>query len=302
VAEDQEKILNMVLVAWTSAGGWLDVRSVLTQAFRNFFPEPDEKQRTKPYDPFEGVAEELLPTEGESKVIYSTRDLSSVESTVMHAIEEEEARQIIVAPLVFALEDKKARPLGEDIVLRLREMEEQHPDVEIFFLGPPFGSESQIERLLNRIREHEPEAADVLERVVDRGFDGDWTLFGQFMETLQASLPSETHVAIRGSTVTGYNYSTGIPFDASGKGSSDLDLVLLGVEAVSYWKEEGFYIPGILTMPLGDENPDLAPRLEPVRKDLQAIVKRPVHMQAMPQWFLELRRAIMKTPYLLLDK
>jgi hypothetical protein len=302
MGQNQGKLLNVVLVAWTSTGGWADVRSALTQAFRNFFPEPAQKQGAKPYDPFEALADEMLPGEGESKVVYCTTDLSSVESTIKHAIEGEEARQIIVAPLLFAMEQRKAPLLGEDIVLRLREIEEQNPDVEIFFVGPPFGSERQIERLLSKIREHEPEAALLLEKVVARGFGSDWALFGRFMEKLQSFLPAETHVAIRGSTVTGYNYNTGIPFDALGKGSSDLDLVLLGQEAISYWEEDGFYIPGILTMPLGDQNADLAPGLEPVRKELEEIVKRPVHMQAMPQWFLELRRAIMKTPYLLLDK
>jgi hypothetical protein len=183
MTEDQEKFLNVVLVAWASTGGWVDVRSALTQAFRNFFPEPAEKQGTKPHDPFEGLAEEALSAEGESKVIYSTSDLTSVESTVKHAIEEEEARQIIVAPLVFALEDRNAHPLGEDIVLGLRQIEEQIPDVEILFVGPPFGSESQVTRLLHRIREYEPQAAALLEKVVSQGFNGDWPLFGRFMET-----------------------------------------------------------------------------------------------------------------------
>jgi hypothetical protein len=299
--KNRENRFNVILVAWSSAGGWSDVRAALTRAFRNFFPDPGEKQGETPYDPFEGLAEEVLPEEEESKVVYSSGDPSAIDSKVRHAVAEG-ARQIIVAPLLLAVEEKGVPPLKADMGGRLRKIEKQHPGVEILFAGPPFGSQRSVERLLQKIREHEPEAADLLEKVVERGFHGDWPLFGRFMEILQGSLPDETNVAIRGSTVTGYNHVTGAPFDASGKGSSDLDLVLMGETVISYWREDGFYIPGVLTMPVGEENPGLAPALEPLCRDLQELVERPVHMQAMPHWFLELRRALLKTPYLLLDK
>lgn len=302
MTEDQNEFVNVVLVAWGAKGGWADVRLALTESFRHFFPEPVDKKDNDLYDPFERLTEEVLPPQSESKVFYSTRDLSSVESSVRNAVEEQGARQIIVAPLVFALEDQLVHPSGTDIAQRLRDIEKEHPDVEIFFLGPPFHPQNRLENLLESIREHKPDAVELLEEFVARAFDGDWSRFGRFMEILQSSLPAETHVAIRGSAVTGYNYSTGRPFDGLGKGSSDLDIVLLGEEAIGYWKEDGFYVRSLLTMPLGDESPDLAPELEPVRKKLQEVVGRPVHFQAMPLWFLELRRAILKTPYLLLDK
>ena len=302
MTEDQNEFVNVVLVAWAAKGGWADVRSALTESFRHFFPEPVDKKDNNIYDPFERLTEEVLPPQSESKVFYSTHDLSSVESTVKQAIEEKNARRIIVAPLVFALEDKLAPPSETDIAHRLLDIEKEHPEVEIFFLGPPFHPQNRLENLLGSIREHKPDEVDLLEQFVARAFDADWSLFGRFMEILQSSLPAETHVAIRGSAVTGYNYSTGSPFDRLGKGSSDLDIVLLGEEAMAYWAEDGFYVPALLTMPLGDESPDLAPELEPVRKKLQQVVGRPVHLQAMPLWFLDLRRAVLKTPYLLLDK
>ncbi len=300
--ENQDKMVNVVLVAWASAGGWNEVRSALTQSFRHFFPEPVEKNDNHIYDPFARLTEEALPAQSESKVFYTTHDLSSVESSVRAAIEKKNARRIIVAPLVFAMEDQMHAASAEDIAERLFEIEKEHSDVEIFFLSPPFNPQDRLESLIGAIREYKPSAVDLLEAFIGRAFEGDWSLFGRFMEILQSSLPADTHVAIRGSAVTGYNYTTGRPFDGLGKGSSDLDIVLLGEEAIAFWDDEGFYVPAVLTMPLGDENPEIAPQLAPVREELQHTVGRPVHLQAMPLWFLELRRAILKTPYLLLDK
>lgn len=113
--------------------------------------------------------------------------------------------------------------------------------------------------------------------------------------------PPDTRAAMRGSSVTGVNHLTGAPFDQAGPGTSDLDLTLVGEDPLSRWHEDGFYIPGVLTMPLGDEDPELAPWLEPTRRTLQRMVGRPVHIQAMSRWLLEVRRGLLGMPYLLLD-
>lgn len=120
------------------------------------------------------------------------------------------------------------------------------------------------------------------------------------MQELRSALPPGTRVAIRGSTLTGRSWSTGRPFDALGPGTSDLDLVLIGKEAMAKWSSKAFYIPGVNTMPLSDKMPDIAPALNPVRVALQQMVGRPVNFQAMPQWFLELRRLILGQPYMVL--
>ena len=186
-------------------------------------------------------------------------------------------------------------------VRTLRALEEAFPSVEILYAGPPFPQMAGMERFLETIREEEPVAAERLKRVVKLGFKGDWDLFAGFMETLQEALPPDTRVAMRGSSVTGVNYLTGAPFDQAGPGTSDLDLTLVGEDPLSRWGQDGFYIPGALTMPLGDEDPGFAPWLEPTRKRLQRMVGRPVHIQAMSRWLLEVRRGLLGMPYLFLD-
>ena len=188
-----------------------------------------------------------------------------------------------------------------DLTTQISEFESQHPQVEIIYVNPPFEPEEQLRLIFNKIRDAEPEKANLLQDVVTRGFGGDWSLFAQFMQKLQQALPSDTSVAIRGSTVTGHNWSDDKPFDALGHGTSDLDIVLIGEQVMSEWAPNAFYIPEVNTMPLSDKMPDIAPRLNPVRVELQKMVGRPVNIQAMSKWFLELRHHLLGQPYLLLD-
>lgn len=66
------------------------------------------------------------------------------------------------------------------------------------------------------------------------------------------------------------------------------------------WKPEAFYFPNVNTMPLSDHSPDIAPALNAVREELQAMVGRPVNMQAMQPWFLDMRADLQGTPYVFL--
>ena len=84
-------------------------------------------------------------------------------------------------------------------------------------------------------------------------------------------------------------------------GYCDYALVLMGESAMAEWKPEAFFFPGVNTLPLSDENPDIAPRLEPVREELQRMVNRPVNIQAMQKWFLDMRSELQGTPYIFLD-
>ncbi len=295
VLNHPENTVNVILVAWSYPDdeGWKQVASALSETLQGILQEPHE--------PFKKVAQRILGNQKEVKVLYSLNDLDSVEATILTAIEEG-ATEILVVPLIFALEmDYRTYGPQLDILERLRELEARHSGVRTLFTGPPFGSEEQIANLLERIREEQPKAASRLQSVVTRGFQDNWSLFTDFMRKLQAVLPVDTRVAIRGSTVTGFNYVTGDPFDALGPGTSDLDMVLVGEVALAAWAEEAFYIPKVLTMPLSDEHPEFAPGLETVRRELQNLVERPVHFQAMTHWFLELRRGLLNMPYLYLD-
>src|SRR4051794_26191165 len=101
--------------------------------------------------------------------------------------------------------------------------------------------------------------ADILERIIRLGFDGDPSKFEAFKEKLREGLPEGTGVALRGSVVTNEKYEDGRPFDADGKGTSDLDVTLIGTEAMDCWNKDEFYIPALHTKPLGDKAPDIAP-------------------------------------------
>jgi len=106
---------------------------------------------------------------------------------------------------------------------------------------------------------------------------------------------------VRGSGVQGESYRSGEPFDARGPRTSDLDVVLLGNAAMALWQPDAFYIQNVNTVPLDDKTRWAAPDLEPTRVAAQEIARRPVAIQAMAPWFLELRSALQGTPYVVVD-
>lgn len=140
-------------------------------------------------------------------------------------------------------------------------------------------------------------AEEIQAQIIRLGFDGDRERYVQFIDRLTAELPSGTVVALRGSVITNERWEDGTPFDSKGKGTSDLDVTLIGDEALKCWNEEGFYIPGLHTKPLGDTAPDIAPRLNPLREKLQAIAQRPVNIQATNNIILYARDVLLGQPY-----
>ena len=92
--------------------------------------------------------------------------------------------------------------------------------------------------------------------------------------------------------------SDGAPFDADGPGTSDLDLTLVGAEVLRYYS--AFWIPGIHSKPLSDDDPDIAPELTPLRRQLMDMVHRPVNIQGTRDWIQHFRGDIMNQPYLTL--
>jgi hypothetical protein len=141
---------------------------------------------------------------------------------------------------------------------------------------------------------------EVRERVVRLGFAGDRRRFEEFCRRLREGLPEGTGVALRGSVVTAERWEDGAPFDAEGPGTSDLDVTLIGTEVMECWSQDAFYIPALHTKPLGDKDPDCAPALDALRRELQEIARRPVNFQATSNVILFARDVLMNQPYYML--
>ena len=92
-------------------------------------------------------------------------------------------------------------------------------------------------------------------------------------------------------------HEDGAPFDSQGKGTSDLDVTLVGNKVMSEWASDAYYIPGLHTKPLCDSDPDIAPSLNPLRESLQKLVGRPVNFQATSSLVLYTRDVLLGEPY-----
>src|SRR4030095_1707697 len=121
---------------------------------------------------------------------------------------------------------------------------------------------------------------ELRKRIISLGVEGDERQFIAFYRKLQQGRPEDTGIVLRGSVVTNRRHEDGRPFDADGKGTSDLDVTLVGKKVMEFWNAESFYIPTLHTKPLCDEDPDAAPGLNPLRESLQQLVGRPVNFQA----------------------
>jgi hypothetical protein len=140
--------------------------------------------------------------------------------------------------------------------------------------------------------------------VIRLAFGGSEELFNQFVDLVREAIPPGTGVVLRGSAVTGERWKDGAPFDSDGPGTSDLDLTLVGGdEVISLYKVTGFWVPGIHSRPLSDEDPDIAPTLVPLRNRLMGMVNRPVNIQGSRDVVIYFRGELIGQPYLvLIDK
>jgi hypothetical protein len=149
--------------------------------------------------------------------------------------------------------------------------------------------------------EPRPSEAEMRERVIHLAFDGNEDRFQEFCDLIHVAVPPGTTAVLRGSSITGERYSDGAPFDAEGPGTSDLDLTLVGEDVVSFYDTlTGTYIPGVHTKPMGEDHPDIAPALEPLREKLTSMVNRPVNIQASRDFYMYLRGEVIGQPYLTL--
>ncbi|CAN5798641.1 hypothetical protein BH18ACI5_BH18ACI5_17390 [soil metagenome] len=151
----------------------------------------------------------------------------------------------------------------------------------------------------DELTEHQKRA-----NVVRLAFDSTEGKFKAFVEEVRDALPPGTGVVLRGSAVTGIRWKDQMPFDCDGPGTSDLDLTLVGGdEVLGLYKVTGFFVPGIHSRPLSDDDPDIAPDLVPLRERLIRMVGRPVNIQGTRDFVMYLRGELIGQPYLvLIDK
>ena len=144
---------------------------------------------------------------------------------------------------------------------------------------------------------YEMSEREIHSRVITLGFGGDEKLFIAFYRKLQQGIPPGTGIVLRGSVVTNKRHEDGAPFDSRGKGTSDLDVTLVGNDVMAAWEPGAYYIPGLHTKPLCDSEPTVAPSLNPLRESLQQLVGRPVNMQATSSLVLYTRDVLLGEPY-----
>jgi hypothetical protein len=138
------------------------------------------------------------------------------------------------------------------------------------------------------------------DNVIRLAFGGNADRFQAFCRTIEEFVPPGTTTILRGSAITGKRWKDQAPFDADGPGTSDLDVTFVGDTCVHYFNATGFYVPGVHSRPLSDEDPDVAPDLVPLRRQLMDMVKRPVNLQASRDIVLSLRGDLLGQPYLTL--
>ena len=138
------------------------------------------------------------------------------------------------------------------------------------------------------------------ENVIHLAFGGQAERFHEFCHVLHEFVPPGTRAILRGSAVTGRRWKDDAPFDVEGAGTSDLDVTLVGDAALVYFIASGFFVPGVHSRPLSDEDPDIAPDLVPLRDRLSRMVGRPVNIQATRDFVMYLRGEVIGQPYLVL--
>jgi hypothetical protein len=140
------------------------------------------------------------------------------------------------------------------------------------------------------------------DNVIALAFGGRRDLFDAFVKAIEEVVPPDTTVVLRGSAVTGRRWKDDAPFDADGPGTSDLDLTLVGSTVIHFFNITGFFVPGVHSRPMGEDDPGIAPGLVPLQQRLMAMVKRPVNIQASREIVLQFRGDLLDQPYLTLLK
>jgi hypothetical protein len=136
--------------------------------------------------------------------------------------------------------------------------------------------------------------------VIELAFGGNEEKFEEFVRVIRQEIPDGTSVVLRGSAVTGQRWNDQAPFDANGPGTSDLDLTLVGDAVIGLFKPSGFFVPGVHSRPVSEDDPDIAPALIPLRETLMVMTGRPVNIQASRDIVIRFRGGLLDQPYLTL--
>jgi hypothetical protein len=136
------------------------------------------------------------------------------------------------------------------------------------------------------------------QNVIRLAFGGSEERFAEFVRVIRAEIPPGTGVILRGSAVTGTRWKDEAPFDANGEGTSDLDLTLVGDRVIGLFTVTGFFVPGVHSRPLSEQDPDIAPGLIPLRETLMAMTGRQVNIQASREVVIQIRGNLFGQPYL----
>ena len=139
---------------------------------------------------------------------------------------------------------------------------------------------------------------EIRERVSHLVFGGDDNLYNEFIEALTNATPDGAWVILRGSAITGHKWHSDEPFDGDGPGTSDMDVTFVGGDMVMLFNE--FHIPGIHSVPFGEDNPFAAPALGDLRERLCRMAKRQVNIQATTSLVQSVRDVTMDQPYLVM--
>lgn len=151
------------------------------------------------------------------------------------------------------------------------------------------------------MNQHELTEEEKRANVIRLVFGGDQARFDEFCRVLRDAIPLGVGAVLRGSAVTGARWKDGAPFDAEGPGTSDMDLTLVGGDALDMFRLDGFFVPRLHSRPLSDEeDPGIAPELVPLRQKLINMVGRPVNIQATGNLVMFLRGDLLGQPYLTL--
>ncbi len=142
--------------------------------------------------------------------------------------------------------------------------------------------------------------AEKRDNVIRLVFGSDPARYEAFRAAINDVIPAGTKVVLRGSAVTGFRWKDQAPFDADGPGTSDVDLTLVGGDVLGAFKVTGFFVPGVHTRPVGEDDPEIAPALMDLRQQLTEMVGRPVNVQATRDFVMYVRGELLGQPYLTL--
>ena len=175
-----------------------------------------------------------------------------------------------------------------------------HGGLSVEELGLTASSQARVEAAQAKELEKELTEQEKRDNVVRLAFEGSEARLQEFVDVVRQAIPPDTGVVLRGSAVTGQRWKDGAPFDADGAGTSDLDLTLVGDDVIGLFTVTGFFVPGVHSRPLSDEDPGIAPDLVPLRETLMAMTGRPVNIQASRDVVIQFRGDLLGQPYLTL--